>query len=95
MQKIHPNRAKTLAQSLSVQVTLKKIPPVKSFEHADGARFHLFTKTLWHGIYEENTVGYTVLLVPNYFDYVKLKNFFRQRNCQVAMISEYTEKKEC
>jgi len=35
-----------------------------------------------------------VLLVPSYFDFVKLKGFFRRKNAQVAMISEYTEKKE-
>ena len=74
---------------------MKKIPPVQSFEHADGSRFTLFTKTLWSSIYDDNTVGYTVLLVPSYFDYIKLKTFFKSRNAQVAMICEYTDKKEC
>ena len=35
-----------------------------------------------------------MLLVPSYFDFVKLKGFFRRKNAQVATISEYTEKKE-
>lgn len=38
--------------------------------------------------------GYTILLVPQYFDYVRLKGFFRRKNAQVAVISEYTEKRE-
>lgn len=63
----------------------------------DEARFNLFTKQLWKGIYDDvpsEQAGYTVLLVPQYFDYVKLKAFFKRRNAQVAVISEYTEKRE-
>ena len=75
-------------------VTLKRIPPVASFEHADEARYQLFIKTLWQGIYQACT-GYTVLLVPSYFDFVRLKSYFKGKNAQVAMISEYTDKKEC
>ena len=75
-------------------MTLKRVPPVSSFEHADEARYQLFVKTLWQGIYEGCT-GYTVLLVPSYFDFVRLKTYFRSKNAQVAMISEYTDKKEC
>ena len=50
-------------------------------------------KTLWQGIYQ-NCTGYTVLLVPSYFDFIRLKNYFKSKNAQVAMISEYTAKKE-
>jgi hypothetical protein len=78
--KVYENRARTIADQLKVSVTLRRIPPVQSFEHDDGARFTLFTKSLWKGIYEDNTAGYTVLLVPRYFDYVKLKAFFKSRN---------------
>lgn len=95
LMKVYENRARTMADHLKLSVTLRRIPPVQSFEHADGARYTLFTKSLWKGIYEDNTSGYTVLLVPNYFDFVKLKSFFKSRNAQVAMICEYTEKKEC
>jgi hypothetical protein len=35
-----------------------------------------------------------VLLVPSYFDYIRLKSFFKRKNAQVAMVSEYTEKKQ-
>ena len=65
-----------------------------SFEHADDSRYQLFVKTLWQGIYVDCS-GYTVLLVPSYFDFVRLRTYFRGKNAQVAMISEYTERKEC
>lgn len=74
-------------------MTLKRIPPVESFEHADESRYQLFIKTLWQSIYSECT-GYTVLLVPSYFDFVRLKTYFKGKNALVAMISEYTDKKE-
>ena len=67
---------------------------MSSIGHVDEARFSLFTKILWKGIYE-NTQGYTVIIVPSYFDYVKLKGFMSERNQSVAMISEYTDKKMC
>jgi U3 small nucleolar RNA-associated protein 25 len=35
-----------------------------------------------------------VLLVPSYFDFVRLKTYFKGKNALVAMISEYTDKKE-
>jgi hypothetical protein len=33
--------------------------------------------------------------VPSYFDFVRLRTFFKNRNAQVALISEYSEKKDC
>ena len=78
-------------------MTLKRLKPMKSIEEVDDIRFNLFTKTLWKGIYEDvssDQAGYTVLLVPSYFDYIRLKSFLKRKNAQVAMISEYTEKKQ-
>ena len=77
--RLQPNRALKLAEQLSLMVTLKRIPPVASFEHADEARYQLFIKTLWQGIYQACT-GYTVLLVPSYFDFVRLKSYFKGKN---------------
>lgn len=94
MLRLQPNRALKLAKKLKLVVTLKRIPPVSSFEHADDARYQLFIKTLWQGIYQ-NSTGYTVVLVPSYFDFVRLKTYLKEKNAQVAMISEYTDKKEC
>ena len=94
IQRVQENRALELAKELKLTVTLKRIPPVASIEHADDARFSLFIKTLWQPIYEESN-GYTLIFVPSYFDYVRLKNHIKGKNQQVAMVCEYTEKREC
>jgi Utp25, U3 small nucleolar RNA-associated SSU processome protein 25 len=49
---------------------------------------------LWDKLYEDNP-GYTVLFVPSYLDFVRLRTFFKNKNAQVAFISEYSEKKDC
>jgi hypothetical protein len=36
-----------------------------------------------------------VLFVPSYLDFVRLRTFFKNKNAQVAFISEYSEKKDC
>ena len=77
--KLQPNRAVKLARDLRLTVTLKRVPPVASFEHADDSRYQLFVKTLWQGIYVDCS-GYTVLLVPSYFDFVRLRTYFRGKN---------------
>ncbi len=80
-----------------MQLTLRRLPQVASIDLVDDCRFNLFSKQLWKGIYDEvseEQSGYTVLLVPQYFDFVKIKTFLKRRNAQVAMISEYTDKKE-
>ena len=33
--------------------------------------------------------------MPSYLDFVRLRTFFRNKNAQVAFISEYSEKKDC
>ena len=37
--KVQPNRALKLARELKLMVTLKRVPPVESFEHADESRY--------------------------------------------------------
>lgn len=53
----------------NVKITLRRVPFVSKYEQANEARFKFFTKKMWDGIYDNNP-GYTVLFVPNYFDYV-------------------------
>ena len=63
------------------KITLRRLPNVGSFEHADLARFNFFTRKLWDSIYENSANGgYTVLFVPNYFDFVRLRTFIKSRN---------------
>ncbi len=62
-----------------LKMTLRRLPSVKSFEHVDDSRFSFFTKMIWEKLYEDNP-GYTVLFVPSYFDFVRLRTFFKNRN---------------
>jgi len=94
LNKIHPNRASMLATELQIKVTLRRLPNVTTFQHVDDCRFNFFTKSLWDGLYD-GCQGYTLIFLPHYFDFVRMKNFLKNRNAQVAMISEYTPNKDC
>ena len=100
MPKIHPHRALEQCSSLhsssggNLKITLRRLPNVETIEHIDDARFSFFTKQIWDKLYEDNP-GYTILFVPSYLDFVRLRNYFKNKNAQVAYISEYTEKKDC
>ena len=72
---------------------MRRLPNVETFEHADNARYAFFTKQIWEKLYDDNP-GYTVLFVPSYLDFVRLRTFFKNKNAQVALISEYSEKKD-
>lgn len=93
---MHSNRAKEICDDHNGQlkITLRRLPNVESFEHSDDARYSFFTKQIWDKLYEDNT-GYTILFVPSYLDFVRLRTYFRNKNAQVAFISEYSEKKDC
>lgn len=94
MTKIYENSAQQICNSHKVKCTLRRVPYVTSYEHAADARYKFFTKKIWDGLYNNNQ-GYTILFVHNYFDFVKLRTFIKNRNAQVAFISEYSEKKSC
>mmetsp|Transcript_17190 Transcript_17190/g.28958 ORF Transcript_17190/g.28958 Transcript_17190/m.28958 type:complete len:191 (-) Transcript_17190:173-745(-) len=95
---MHPNRAQQISdQQDSLQVQLKKLPNVKDFTHADSARFNFFTKKVWDGLYEKSKAGggYTILFVPDYFEFVRIRTYLKNKNANVCFISEYSEKKSC
>lgn len=81
IKKVHANRAKEQCELYKNQlkITLRRLPKVDSIEHADNARFSFFTKQIWDKLYEDNP-GYTVLFVPSYFDFVRLRTYFKNRN---------------
>lgn len=95
LRKIHANRAKEQCDNIDgLKVTLRRLPNVETIAHVDDARYAFFTKQLWDKLYEDNP-GYTVLFVSSYLDFVRLRTFFKNKNAQVAFISEYSEKKDC
>ena len=55
------------------------MPSIANFEKASDQRFKFFTSKLWEKIYNEGT-SYTILLVPSYFDFVRLRTFIKNKN---------------
>jgi len=87
--KLYPDKMKELATTHNVRVQLKRLQ-VENIESADDTRFSYFTKKVWDAVYDFG--GYTVLFVPSYFDFIRLKQFFKNKNAQVAMVSEHSER---
>jgi U3 small nucleolar RNA-associated protein 25 len=92
--KIQPNRAKEICRQQGAKITLRRLPNINSYEHVDNSRFNFFTRKIWDSLYQNNT-GYTILFVPSYFDFIKLRTFIKGKNARVSFISEYSEKKSC
>lgn len=76
LHKVHENRAKQMADSYNLKVTLRRLPNVTTYEHVDDARFSFFSKKIWDQLYEGNQ-GYTVLFVASYFDFIRLRTFIK------------------
>lgn len=68
-----------MCEQYKTKMTLRRLPHVDSFEHLDDARFSFFTKKIWDKLYENNQ-GYTILFVPSYFDFVRLRTYFKNKN---------------
>lgn len=83
---------KEICNQQKIKITLRRLPDVSSFEHANTTRLSFFTKKIWDDIYN-NSKGYTILFVPHYFDFVQIRTYLKNKNAQVCFISEYTEKK--
>lgn len=80
--KYHPDRALDACvenKKSQLKVTLRRLPNVETLEHLDDARFSFFTKQIWDKLYEDNS-GYTILFVPSYLDFVRLRTFFKNKN---------------
>ena len=81
LNRVHSNLALEMAKESNghLKLTLRRLPNVATLEHADDARFSFFTKQIWDKLYEDNP-GYTVLFVPSYLDFVRLRTFFKNKN---------------
>lgn len=71
----HTNMLREMSRDLQIKFTLKRLN-VETIENQDDVRFNFFTKKLWQSVYSEGQ-NYTVLFVPQYFDFVKLRHFIK------------------
>ena len=57
------------------------------------ARFKYFTEKVMPG-FKKDSMYHTCVFVPSYFDYVKVRNWFKASDLDYAEISEYTKEKK-
>ncbi|KAF9585531.1 rRNA-binding ribosome biosynthesis protein utp25 [Lunasporangiospora selenospora] len=73
-----------------VQQSFNRIE-AKSLAQADGSRFEYFISTTLPQLRRSAlTQTHTMIFVPSYFDFVRLRNFFTENKYSFAAISEYT-----
>ena len=71
-----------------IKITLRKLN-TDSIDLVDDTRFNFFTKKLWQKLYE-NLPGYTIVFCSTYFEFVRVRSFLKNKNANVAFISEYS-----
>ncbi|KAF9970800.1 hypothetical protein BGZ73_006419 [Actinomortierella ambigua] len=73
-----------------VQQSFNRIE-VRSLVNADDSRFQYFIKTMLPQLRRSAiTQSHTLIFVPSYFDFVRLRNFFSENKYSSASICEYT-----
>ena len=63
-----------------------------SFDAAPDARFRHFVAKVWPRIRDAGVTG-QLLFVPSYFDFLRLRRFFKEEGVDVALASEYQDKR--
>ena len=87
------NKMSGLAEEWSVRTSLKRIN-TSEVAKADDLRYNYFTTKVWPKL-EDNLVAYTVVFCSTYFEFVRLKRFFKNKNTAISFISEYTDDVDC
>ncbi|CAH3122133.1 unnamed protein product [Porites lobata] len=64
-----------------------------SFAEAADKRFNTFINEVLPE-FKGSLMGHTAIFVPSYFDFVRLRNYFKREGIQCAQISEYSQKKD-
>ncbi|KAK3750712.1 hypothetical protein QZH41_017266 [Actinostola sp. cb2023] len=64
-----------------------------SFSEAPDKRFEFFTSKILPEFRGQGE-GYTAVFVPSYFDFVRLRNYFRREEISFAQISEYSKRSD-
>ncbi|XP_018407769.1 PREDICTED: digestive organ expansion factor homolog isoform X2 [Nanorana parkeri] len=88
---------KNIPQAGSICQVLVQLPHVFQRLGADSllsvidARFNFFTDKILPQ-YRDAIMSHTLIYVPSYFDYVRLRNYFNKEELSFAHICEYTDK---
>ncbi|KAM8946120.1 U3 small nucleolar RNA-associated protein 25 homolog isoform 2-T2 [Pelodytes ibericus] len=62
-----------------------------SLDSVIDARFHFFTDKILPQ-YRDAIMSHTLVFIPSYFDYVRLRNYFKKEELNFTHICEYTDK---
>jgi U3 small nucleolar RNA-associated protein 25 len=63
---------------------------VKSLESSFDTRFEYFTNTILPQ-FKKATMAHCMIYVPSYFDYVRIRNYFKKEEINFTQICEYTK----
>ncbi|PFX26374.1 Digestive organ expansion factor [Stylophora pistillata] len=64
-----------------------------TFSEAADKRFQIFINKVLPD-FKGSLMGHTAIFVPSYFDFVRLRNYFKREGIDCAQISEYSQPKE-
>ncbi|XP_015212880.2 U3 small nucleolar RNA-associated protein 25 homolog isoform X2 [Lepisosteus oculatus] len=89
---------KNLPKTGSICQVLVQLPHVFQRLHADSfmdqdSRFQFFVDKILPQ-YRDAVMSHTLIYVPSYFDYVRLRNFLRKEEINFTSICEYSKKSE-
>lgn len=65
----------------------------KSLMELPDARFNYFTEQVLPRV-KASTAGHCLIFVPSYFDFVRLRNWFKKKHLSFELLSEYTPKNQ-
>jgi U3 small nucleolar RNA-associated protein 25 len=63
---------------------------VKSFDQVFDSRFEYFVNNILP-VYKSSTMAHTMIYVPSYFDYVRIRNYLKKECISFSQISEYSK----
>lgn len=89
-------RTANLVQHGSIRHVVMEIPQmfhrieVKSLDTSFDTRFEYFTNTILPQ-FKSATMAHCMVYVPSYFDYVRIRNYFKKEEINFTQICEYTK----
>ncbi|KAB5582183.1 hypothetical protein PHYPO_G00184240 [Pangasianodon hypophthalmus] len=89
---------KNLPKTGSICQVLVQLPHVFQMFHTDSFmdqddRFQFFVDKVLPQ-YRDSVMSHTLIYVPSYFDFVRLRNFLKKEDVSFSVISEYSERSE-